>query len=565
MKTWVLITLLSIVLATVGTAVALVVIYLKKRRKLLANSAYQESIVNQGVVTQALATQTQIVRGAVSDVEQTLGDVQDVQDGTFSDFSQTNKDLQDLQKNLAEASAASEALSAQQTAQDTSEKAGQALQGAQKDLTFYQKTRDTIKANTAKAIQTITKDLKEQAAALAKFKNDLQNKTVQEASLVNNPSITPPTLDSKPSIRTVWDAATQFLLASPPADVAIKRLAEIYSITNKDAVDLKKAAAEYAKPSKCETITRISIDGKWACPPGWNDTGRNWGDVDGVKQCTRGPCPALAPNKCGYTRRVAKGTGFGCPFGYKDTGRPATSDYQCSVGPCGATPPDPPTPCVYSARVATPKGWACPEGMIDTGLNWGDVDGGTKQCRTASCPQPVKKPLPPPAPAPSPSPSPAPSPSSGGCPSGGWMSAMGSVYSSYPKAGSKEGSEYSGDKWAGLFSYINGRQSLDWVKSNNIVAVFNSRNGRNDSEMMKNYANRTLWVRNKKNGTCMKVKVVDTCGDSDCKGCCTRNANAGGGMLIDFEKFTAQRFFGSGYKEENGEPANFEMVEWQFA
>jgi hypothetical protein len=50
--------------------------------------------------------------------------------------------------------------------------------------------------------------------------------------------------------------------------------------------------------------------------------------------------------------------------------------------------------CVYSPRVATPKGWVCPDGMIDTGLNWGDIDGGTKQCRTPACPQPLKKPLP---------------------------------------------------------------------------------------------------------------------------------------------------------------------------
>jgi hypothetical protein len=114
--------------------------------------------------------------------------------------------------------------------------------------------------------------------------------------------------------------------------------------------------------------------------------------------------------------------------------------------------------------------------------------------------------------------SPAPKPSGGGCPSGGWKDAWGSVYTSYPKPGSKEWDEYSGGKYLGLFAYLKGKQSEDWVKANNLAAVFNSKNGRNDAEMKKNYAGKDIWIRNKKNGTCMKVKIVDTCGDGDCRG-----------------------------------------------
>jgi len=304
----------------VGTAIALIVIYLKKRSKLIASSAYHQSVVDQGVVAQALADQTQIVQNAVDTADQALDDAQGGQDGAFSEFSQTNRELRDLQQNLAEASAAAEALKAQQTAEDTADKADQALEGAQKDLSFYQKTKETIAANTTKAIQSITQDLKNQAAALASFKKDLQQKTVQQANLVNNPSVIPPTLDNKPSIRTVWDAAVQFLIMSPPPDVAIKQLAEIYDITTQDAADLVQAAKEYTQPSECEFITRISVEGKWVCPDGWTDTGRNWGDVDGAKQCAKGPCPALAPNACGFTRRVEKDGGFACPVGYKDSG-----------------------------------------------------------------------------------------------------------------------------------------------------------------------------------------------------------------------------------------------------
>ncbi|AGE55716.1 hypothetical protein ATCVMN08101_662R [Acanthocystis turfacea Chlorella virus MN0810.1] len=586
MKTWVIITLVSIVLASVGTAVALIVIYLKKRSKLVASNAYHQSVVDQGVVTQALATQTQIVQNATDISGQEIEDAQDGQDGAFLEFSQTNRELQDLQQNLAEASAATEALRAKQTAEDMSDKAEQALEVAQKDLSFYQKTKATISANTTKAIQSITEDLNNQAAALASFKKDLQQKTVQEASLVNNPSVIPPTLDNKPSVRTVWDAAVQFLVMSPPADVAIKQLAEIYEITTQDAADLSQAAMEYTRPSTCEFITRISVEDKWICPDGWTDTGRNWGDVDGAKQCARGPCPALAPNACGYTKRVAKDGGFGCPVGYKDTGRPASSDYQCSIGPCGATPNDPLPPAPVPAPVPIPPPAptpapsprppaSCPEFQVmsngqcvcdaKNGLVWDgtncvcNYDGGFEwNEKTRKC---VKSK----APAPSPKPSPNPSPPSGGCPSGGWKDAWGSVYTSYPAPGSKEYDEYSGGKYLGLFAYINGKKSEDWVKSNNIASVFNSKNGRNESEMKKNYAGKDIWVRNKKNGNCMKVKIVDTCGDGDCKGCCTRNANKSkSGMLIDLEKYTAKKFYGSGYTEEKGEPSNFEAMEWRF-
>jgi hypothetical protein len=38
------------------------------------------------------------------------------------------------------------------------------------------------------------------------------------------------------------------------------------------------------------------------------------------------------------------------------------------------------------------------------------------------------------------------------------------------------------------------------------------------------------------------VNALDTCGDWDCTGCCTRNANSG--VLIDLEKNAARALFG---------------------
>lgn len=409
MRTWILISIVTTVVAAAITAIVLSVLYLKKRAKLKANIAYQQSLVDQALVAKQVAEQTSIVKGIVDESQGVLDDAKADQNAAFSELAQTNRELEDLKKNLATAIIATNTLAAKENAEDVLSKASQNEVSSRKDLSIVQKTAETIKEKTAEAIETVTDELKKQNEALASFRKQLQDKTIKEAAKVNNPTITPPVLDSKPSVRDIWDAAIQALVSSSSYDVTIKLLSKIYTVTQKDANDLIKAADAYKKPTKCDIVSRIFLEGKWTCPPGYSDTGRDWGDIDGYKQCQRGPCSELPENKCTYTRKIEKNGSYVCPMGYKDTGRPATSDYQCSIGPCGATPADPPQPCVYSSRVFRNSNWVCPEGMIDTGLNWGDVDGGTKQCRTSSCPQPEKRPLPPPSPTPSPAPSPAPS------------------------------------------------------------------------------------------------------------------------------------------------------------
>ena len=625
MKTWVLISIILVVFATVGTAIAMTILFVRKRAKARAEENYSKSIVNEALLAQNLETQAAVitdVEAAANDANAAVGNDQDL---AFGELAQSKKDLEELQKNLAAATVTTNTLKNEKNAVANAAKADKALEVSKKDLSFVKSTRDKIKNATATGIQTITKSLQDQQQVLKEFRASLQKKAMVMAQEVNNPAITPPVLTDKPSVRTIWDAAVQLVVTAPNPDVAIKQLAELYQVIQKDAADLKKAADDYKNPKVCEKIMRVQLDGKIGCPDGFTDTGRNLGDVDGEVQCVRGPCPALNPNKCGYTRRVEKFGRYECPIGYKDTGRPDVSDYQCQIGPCGAIPDDcqfskkingqcpsgmvttdwvgdenyfcrtqackmPPKPpvCQFSKKI----NGQCPSGMVTT--DW--VGDENYFCRTPACKMPPKPPAcqfskkingqcpsgmvttdwvgdanyfcrtpackMPPKPAPAPAPGPAPS---GGCPSGGWMDAQGTVFSSYPRPGSREAIDNSGAQWEGLFAYANGKQSREWVASQNIVAVFNSRDGRNDGEMKKKYAGRTLWVKNKSNGTCMQVKVLDTCADSDCSGCCTRNANAGGGMLIDFEVNTAKRFFGSGYREEGGEPANFERILWQFA
>ena len=117
-----------------------------------------------------------------------------------------------------------------------------------------------------------------------------------------------------------------------------------------------------------------------------------------------------------------------------------------------------------------------------------------------------------------------------------WRKANLTNFTSYPDPNSEECREYNGCTWAGQFAFVAGKQSKSWVQSHNIAAVH--------QKDASKYRLKTL--RLKKGTKQMDVKVYDMCADSDCSGCCTRNANKGGiKFLIDIEKYTKQRF-GSG-------------------
>jgi hypothetical protein len=121
-------------------------------------------------------------------------------------------------------------------------------------------------------------------------------------------------------------------------------------------------------------------------------------------------------------------------------------------------------------------------------------------------------------------------------PTGTWKQANLTNFTSYPDPGSDECVNYNGCTWAGYFAFVDGKQPESWVMANNIAAVH--------SKDATQYKLKTLRLRQ---GTRqIDVKVYDMCSDTDCGGCCTQNANAGGiGFLIDIEKYTMQRF-GSG-------------------
>ena len=155
-----------------------------------------------------------------------------------------------------------------------------------------------------------------------------------------------------------------------------------------------------------------------------------------------------------------------------------------------------------------------------------------------TAPRPTARPRVTPTPTPTPRARPRVTPTPTATPGGGgtWRRANLTNFTSYPDPNSEECIEYNGCLWAGQFAFVSGKQTEQWVRDHNIAAVH--------ERDANTYRLKNLRLRQ---GTRqIDVTVYDMCSDSDCSGCCTSNANAGGvGFLIDIEKYTMQRF-GSG-------------------
>ena len=128
-----------------------------------------------------------------------------------------------------------------------------------------------------------------------------------------------------------------------------------------------------------------------------------------------------------------------------------------------------------------------------------------------------------------------------------------------PSASKEECEDYSGCKYAGQFAGVDGKLSPAEVEKRNIVAFYDDKNQKSCGDECawwdKNVKGKKIMVRNPENGTTLTVEPLDTCGNHDCKNCCSKNS--GGGVLIDFEIFTAKRFYGGKVKDKA-------PVEWKW-
>jgi hypothetical protein len=110
-----------------------------------------------------------------------------------------------------------------------------------------------------------------------------------------------------------------------------------------------------------------------------------------------------------------------------------------------------------------------------------------------------------------------------------WLSANKTHYTSYPDPGSAECIQYNGCTWAGLFAACDGKMPESWVASHDIVALF----------PLGSYADHDLCLR--AGSSTIVVTAIDTCGDSDCGGCCTENKGTAD-ALVDIESYTDARW-----------------------
>ena len=88
--------------------------------------------------------------------------------------------------------------------------------------------------------------------------------------------------------------------------------------------------------------------------------------------------------------------------------------------------------------------------------------------------------------------------------------------------------------WAGYFAGISGQQTEQWVSEHNIISIHEKDWGK--------YKGKTFRLR--QNSNTIDAVVYDMCSDSDCDGCCTKNAG-NLGFLIDVESYTCERLTGS--------------------
>lgn len=121
-----------------------------------------------------------------------------------------------------------------------------------------------------------------------------------------------------------------------------------------------------------------------------------------------------------------------------------------------------------------------------------------------------------------------------------WNKANLTWYTSWPEPGSEECEDYNGCTWAGWFAGLEDQQTEEWVSEHNIIAIH--------EKDWDTYKLKTFRLR--KNGYTIDAVVYDMCADSDCDGCCTKNAGKVG-FLIDIESYTRARFnnYGSGTVE----------------
>jgi hypothetical protein len=290
MESWIIVTIVIVILAALGAAGGLTYFFIKKRSQRRANDAYTKSLINEALLTENLAKQQKAVNDIQATVDKSNTRTDEEQQALMLQLAESQKELEQLKNNITLAVKATNSLSYVKNATANKGMADAARDVTASELRDVEGRNKAANKTTVDALNFTTLELDKQATELRAFKSSLQADAVKLAAEVGNPSILPPQLPdaSKPSVRTIWDAAVSKVSNSDDKDLAIKQLSELYRIVGADADELIDASEQINEaPVACERIYRAPFGG--ICPVGWTEFG---------DQCYRGPCdnrPTPAP------------------------------------------------------------------------------------------------------------------------------------------------------------------------------------------------------------------------------------------------------------------------------
>ena len=293
MQTWVTITIIIVVLAALSAAGGLTYFFIKKRSQRRAGDAYTKSLIDEALLAENLTKQQKVVADLQTTISNSNARTEEEQQALMLQLAESQKELEQLKNNVTLAVQATNSLSRVKNATINKSMVDAAKETTAAELKALEEKNKVANKTTVDALNFTTSELVKQAADLKAFKTSLQSDAMKLAAEVGNPSILPPELPdaSKPSVRTIWDAAVSKVATAEDKDLAIKQLSELYRIVGADADELVDAAEQLNEtPIVCERITKIQFDNQaYGCPSGWNVFG---------DQCYRGPCdnsPTPAP------------------------------------------------------------------------------------------------------------------------------------------------------------------------------------------------------------------------------------------------------------------------------
>jgi len=109
-----------------------------------------------------------------------------------------------------------------------------------------------------------------------------------------------------------------------------------------------------------------------------------------------------------------------------------------------------------------------------------------------------------------------------------------------PNADTTECTQYSACDYSGDFAAID-HQTFEYVQTHNLVSFYDNSDPNGDHFNTK-YANKI--IRLTANGITIDAIIADTCGNNDCDGCCSENAQPSG-YLVDMEYWTVYNNYGT--------------------